>query len=66
MTSAERGREAVKIADKGEGVKNPENLADVICEWPPVRLRSARTHKCKIAFRNIRCALRNFRLNAKC
>ena len=20
----------------GEGVKNPENLADVICEWPPV------------------------------
>ena len=24
-----------KDSDKGgEGVKNPENLADVICEWP--------------------------------
>ena len=50
MTSAERGREGgtqilteegggcvisiVKILTRGEGVKNPENLADVICEWP--------------------------------
>ena len=24
----------VKILTRGEGVKNPENLADVICEWP--------------------------------
>ena len=23
----------------GEGVKNPENLADVICEWPPTGLQ---------------------------
>ena len=23
-----------KNSDKGEGVHNPKNLADVICEWP--------------------------------
>ena len=29
----------VKILTRGgEGVKNPENLADVICEWPRKQL----------------------------
>ena len=54
MTSAERGREGgtqiltvggggcvisiVTILTRGEGVKNPENLADVICERPLYRI----------------------------
>ena len=41
MTSAERGRGlpiagrevATLLTDRGEGVKNPKNGADVICEW---------------------------------
>ena len=24
----------LRILTRGEGVQNPENLADVICEWP--------------------------------
>ena len=60
MTSAERGREGgtqiltvggggcvisiVTILTRGEGVKNPENLADVICEWPLRANHLARTN----------------------